>query len=150
MRLAKLKLKSIHSLELCSRLFRTRFARLVFLGFLAVVSLFAALVAVRSVTLAWETSDTAQRGQLTLYNPKEFGGLCGLPVEMGDFNGDGHMDLVIAPRTVSSGSHSDRGMAGEVYVFRGDSRIEGVVDLADFDGMGKATLPGLSARRPRR
>ncbi len=77
----------------------------------------------------WDLSNTAQDGQLSVFNSVESGGKDGLPVEIGDYDGDGFRDLVLSPMAATSALGARRG-AGEVYVYRGDGKIRGVVDRA--------------------
>lgn len=83
--------------------------------------------------IGWEVGDTEQPGQLTIRNVKELGGDYGLPVELGDLDGDGHVDLVVAPMAASSGPDGDREEAGEVYVYPGDGDISGELDRSTLD-----------------
>ncbi|MBI4604045.1 MAG: FG-GAP repeat protein [Planctomycetes bacterium] len=74
----------------------------------------------------WDLRDTSQRGQLSVYNSTPEGGEYGLPLEIGDLDGDGAPDLVLAPMAATGGGA--RATSGEVYVYRGNARIEGVLD----------------------
>ena len=76
----------------------------------------------------WLTGELEQPGQTTVFNNKTRGGHFGMPVELGDYDGDGHVDLAIAPMGAHSGPDSDRQIAGEVYVYPGDGSIGGVIN----------------------
>ena len=76
----------------------------------------------------WNVADIARTGQLTIFNTRIAGGDYGLPVELGDYDGDGHIDFVLAPMAADSGPDGDRFRAGEVYVYPGDGTITGVLD----------------------
>lgn len=93
--------------------------------------LFLALMARAFAPLArlWDVTILDQAGQLTVYNSIVTGGKDGLPVEIGDLNGDGHDDLILAPMAAPSNG-STRPTAGEIYVYRGDGKIAGVIDRA--------------------
>jgi hypothetical protein len=71
-----------------------------------------------------------QEGQLTVYNLAPGGGVYGLPVEMGDYDGDGAPDLAIAPMAAASGPDGARQRGGEVYVYKGNRTLGGVIDRA--------------------
>ena len=62
-----------------------------------------------------------------------------MPVEMADLNGDGFMDLVLAPMAANGGNGS-RPESGEVYVYPGNGQIEGTIDRGAFAG----SPPGLT------
>ncbi len=94
--------------------------------------LFVALV-VRALCpdfVTWLTEDVEQAGQTTIYLDEEIGGDYGLPVEIGDYDGDGHPDLVLAPMRAPSGAANDRELGGEVHVYPGNGTIGGVIDRA--------------------
>jgi hypothetical protein len=76
----------------------------------------------------WRVDETSQPGQLTLYNDYEFGGFYGLPVEIGDFDGDSHLDFVLAPMNAAAGPSRERAQAGEVYVYPGTGSVAGIID----------------------
>jgi hypothetical protein len=84
----------------------------------------------------WDLGDIEQAGQLTVYNAKALGGEYGHPVELGDCDGDGHIDVIMAPMRADAGPigepAAERPEAGEVYVYPGDGRLEGVLDRASF------------------
>jgi hypothetical protein len=89
----------------------------------------------------WDTDIEDQQGQFTFYNSKVDGAFFGLPVDAGDFNGDGKTDLAISPMAAGSGPAGTRNRAGEVYVLRGDGSFVGSVDHAQFTN---ETFPGLT------
>ena len=94
-----------------------------------------------SAISVWDTAIEGQQGQFTFYNSKINGALFGLPVDAGDFDGDGNTDLAISPMAANSGPLSDKFRAGEVYVLRGDGSFIGSVDHAAFTN---ETFPGLT------
>lgn len=76
--------------------------------------------------------DPPIEGQFTLYGASPGGGLAGLPVATGDFDGDGFLDLVATPmRARVSLNGVDRQDAGLAYVVFGDGTISGFVDMAN-------------------
>ena len=76
----------------------------------------------------WRTADRDQAGQLSLYNDAPDGGFLGLPVELGDLDGDGFVDIIIAPMNAPSGPDDSRSAGGRVYIYPGDGQISGIVD----------------------
>lgn len=94
-----------------------------------------------SAISVWDTAIEGQQGQFTFYNSKINGAFFGLPVDAGDFDGDGNTDLAISPMAANSGPLSDKFRAGEVYVLRGDGSFIGSVDHAAFTN---ETFPGLT------
>src|SRR5262245_981841 len=100
-----------------------------------------AVHAVAPLARLWLTEDVAQVGQLTVYNSIAGGGQYGMPVEIGDLNGDGFPDLVLAPMAATSDGGA-RDSAGEIYIYPGDGRIEGIIDRA---ALGEAP-PGITIR----
>ncbi|HLU47628.1 MAG TPA: FG-GAP repeat protein, partial [Planctomycetota bacterium] len=82
-----------------------------------------------AITGAWFLEDHEQLGQRTIYADREGGGYRGAPVALGDFDGDGLVDLVLAPMSASSGPEGDRDSGGRVHLIRGNGRIEGVVRI---------------------
>jgi len=90
--------------------------------------------------------DVEQAGQLSIYNSRPGGGEIGHPVELGDYDGDGRVDFVLAPLKADSGPDGERLQAGEVYVYAGTGSISGILDRSDPD----AELPGLTLLGARR
>jgi len=100
----------------------------------ALIAVVALLVrAVAPDLIAWDVADTERPGQLTIRNDKLLGGDYGLPVELGDYDGDGHVDFVLAPMRASSGPNGNRREAGEVYVYPGNGEIGGELDRSTLD-----------------
>jgi hypothetical protein len=90
----------------------------------------------------WDLRGIDQEGQVTVFNHTAVGGQFGFPVELGDYDGDGAVDAVIAPMN-SAGAVGDRPAAGEVVVFRGSSQTKGRLDRADPTTLrGDLTLRG--------
>ena len=81
--------------------------------------------ALRSVP--YDVRDTAQPGQLTIYNANRGGGSVGMPVRFGDIDGDGHGDFIACPMLADSGPNADREKSGELHVYFGDGTIGGVI-----------------------
>ncbi len=101
-------------------------------GTLATLFLVLAVRAVAVTIRIWNLDNLAQVGQLTIYNAIDGGGYAGLPVELGDYDGDGWVDLVLAPMVANSGPNGSRREAGEVHISPGDGKIAGVVDRSDL------------------
>ncbi|GIW42648.1 MAG: hypothetical protein KatS3mg076_3225 [Candidatus Binatia bacterium] len=74
----------------------------------------------------YDVRDTSQPHQLSVFNSEPGGGSVGMPVEFGDFDGDGFGDFVACPMLADSGPEGDRRDSGEVHIYYGDGRIEGV------------------------
>ena len=79
----------------------------------------------------WELANIGQPGQHTTWLAKAGGGTLGLPVELGDYNGDGFVDWAVAAITADTGPGNVRNEGGEVYVFAGDGTIGGTINLAN-------------------
>lgn len=82
--------------------------------------------------------------QLTLYNSAPSGGSVGMPIAMGDVDGDGFVDFVLCPMLADGGPARERRDAGEVHIYYGDGRISGV-RVAGTEGVPLTTIRG--ARR---
>lgn len=82
------------------------------------------------ILLAWDTAETSQSGQLTIYNGTLQGGTVGLPVQCGDINGDGFDDVVECAMFAAGGSTGSRAMSGQVNVVLSPGTISGVTNLA--------------------
>ncbi len=78
----------------------------------------------------WDLEDSDQEGQMSIWLSDPGGGNCGLPVEYGDYDDDGLLDVAIAATLADSGPLQDRVDAGEVYVLKGNGAIAGSLDLA--------------------
>ena len=77
----------------------------------------------------WDLADTAQAGQLTVYNPDRNDAEFGTPVTAGDIDGDGRDDLVISAMA-GDGPENDRPNAGEVAICFAVAPTGGGMDLA--------------------
>lgn len=82
------------------------------------------------IVLAWDTAETGQSGQWTIYNSSLQGGSVGLPVQCGDINGDGLDDVVECAIFAAGGPNGSRAMSGQVNVILSDGTIDGVTNLA--------------------
>jgi len=80
----------------------------------------------------WDVADTARAGQWTIYNRVAGGANLGLPVAIGDLDGDGRGDVVVAPMNADSGPDGTRSRAGAVAIALG-GELEGILDLAALD-----------------
>jgi hypothetical protein len=74
----------------------------------------------------WDLGN-APTGQKTVYNWKPNGGSYGMPLLVGDWNGDGRGDLATTAMRVSSAGRSE---SGEIYVYFGDGNISGIINGA--------------------
>lgn len=83
-------------------------------------------------TRIWDTRDTSQMGQMTVYNGYAEGSLLGMPVGSGDVNGDGFDDVALAAFYGPSGPSGGRRAAGQINVaFGSEDALTGtVVDVA--------------------
>src|SRR2546428_2258084 len=113
--------------------------KLLWAAFLGGLFVAWSLKALSPLARVWDLDQTTQPGQLTVYNTSLKGGYYGMPVEMADLNGDGFMDLVLAPMAANGGNGS-RLESGEVYVYPGNGQIEGTIDRGAFAG----SPPGLT------
>ena len=77
----------------------------------------------------WDVGIVPQPGQLTAYMRIPFGGDCGLPVELGDYDDDGIPDYAASPLMADGGPLGTRTESGEVTVFKGTGTISGIIDL---------------------
>ncbi len=112
---------------------------------MAALFLHLAIEAVGPLVRSWEVRDIDQEGQLTIYNNIPDGGQYGMPVAIGDWDGDGNKDLAVAPMKAASGpAESPRSEAGVLYVYKGEARLAGVVD-ADGETPPALTLWGARA-----
>ncbi len=85
----------------------------------------------------WINAHLGQPGQLSVYNFDNNGGNYGCPVEYGDFNNDGFVDVVISPPLAESGPAGARTSCGECYIWFGNGSVSG-----QWDG----SAPGPNAR----
>ncbi|MFP6631973.1 MAG: VCBS repeat-containing protein, partial [Planctomycetota bacterium] len=88
----------------------------------------------------WGVGDEHAEGQLTIFNSEPEGGTIGLPLELGDFDGDGRTDFVSTAMFANTGPFDARTAGGEVYIYPGDGRLEGELDRAGRAG----SAPGLT------
>ncbi|MEC7774559.1 MAG: VCBS repeat-containing protein [Planctomycetota bacterium] len=88
----------------------------------------------------WAVGDEHAEGQLTIFNSEPEGGTIGLPLELGDFDGDGRTDFVSTAMFADTGPSDVRSAGGEVYIYPGDDRLEGELDRAERAG----SAPGLT------
>lgn len=91
------------------------------------------LAASTGVAATWRTVEADRAGQMTIYNRTASGALLGLPVALGDVDGDGLADAILSPMNAASGPMRERRQAGEVAVVLSSGAIAGEVDLAAFD-----------------
>lgn len=77
----------------------------------------------------WDLRAFSQPGQHTTWLENPDGGFCGVPVELGDYDGDGFLDYAVAPIMADGGPGNSRTDSGIVYVFQGDGAIGGTIDL---------------------
>ncbi|HGY90184.1 MAG TPA: hypothetical protein ENK43_03315, partial [Planctomycetes bacterium] len=90
----------------------------------------AALPAAAQKRAPWDTFFTNQAGQQTTYMRNPFGGFCGVPVEIGDFDNDGFNDYAVSPILTDSGPSFNRQDSGEIVIFKGNGSIGGIIDYA--------------------
>ncbi|MCA9446697.1 MAG: FG-GAP repeat protein [Candidatus Omnitrophica bacterium] len=78
-----------------------------------------------------QLEDPPISGQLTVYGAEQNAAVNGLPVAVGDFNGDTFQDMAIAPMRASVFDGEDLKVeAGKVYVYFGDGNIAGQINFA--------------------
>jgi hypothetical protein len=78
----------------------------------------------------WNVGDTSRVGQWTLYNRTRRGSAVGLPLALGDVDGDGRSDVILTPMYADSGPARKRARAGEVAIVLSPGEISGETDLA--------------------
>jgi len=94
----------------------------------------ALLVAAAAPALdTWRVAEIDREGQLTIYNRTAQGALLGLPVALGDVDGDGLADAILTPMNADSGPARERRSAGEIGVVLSSGVLRGEIDLAAFD-----------------
>ncbi len=86
----------------------------------------------------WRVADVERAGQWTIYNRTENGSLLGMPVALGDIDGDGLADAVLTPMNADSGPGGLRRGAGEIGVVSSRAPLAGETNLAMLD---PAALP---------
>ena len=92
----------------------------------------------------WDLADTAQAGQLTVYNPDVNDAEFGTPITAGDLDGDGRDDLVISAMA-GDGPANGRHNSGEVAICFDTIPSGGGLDLAAGPG-DVVTLYGEASR----
>ncbi len=97
-----------------------------------VVAIFLIVSTVEAVCAqeVWRVSDVDQRGQWTIYNRTANGSLLGMPVTLGDLNGDMMADAVLTPMNADSGPDRSRPSAGELSIVLSSGVLAGEIDLA--------------------
>jgi hypothetical protein len=78
----------------------------------------------------WNVGDTSRVGQWTLYNRSARGSAVGLPLALGDVDGDRRGDVILTPMHADSGPARERARAGEVAIVLSSGQITGETDLA--------------------
>lgn len=79
---------------------------------------------------SFRLGDPPVDGHFTAYGAERNAGINGFPVATGDFDGDGFLDLALAPmRANIPDGDSTRTQAGKVYVYFGDGSFNGFVDF---------------------
>ncbi len=122
-----------------------------FLTFVTVVACLAGVAQAQPVTISGSPnwligSRMGQPGQRSVFAHKPNGGNDGCPLDVGDFNGDGFVDMVISPLLASSGPNNDRQNAGEAYIWLGNGQVAGNFDGATPPvGSTKITIYGANA-----
>lgn len=92
-----------------------------------------AAAAVPAGAADWLVGNAPHPGQWTVYGPVARGAALGLPLALGDVDGDGLDDVLFAPMNAASGPARDRRGAGELWVVFSTGKIEGETDLAAVD-----------------
>jgi len=108
-------------------------------GFLGALFLGLSIRAISPLARQWDLRDETQPGQLSVFNSRPEGGRYGLPLELGDLDGDGNLDVIMGPMA-SSGGNGTRDQSGEVYVYAGTGVLTGTIDRAALGAMP----PGLT------
>jgi hypothetical protein len=75
----------------------------------------------------WDLANPPSNGQKNVYNWKPGGASYGMPLLVGDWNGDGRGDLATTAMRAGPPGRPD---AGEVYVYFGDGNISGFINGA--------------------
>lgn len=79
--------------------------------------------------ICFQLGDPPIDGQLTFYGSFPGGALSGLPVATGDLDGDGFLDLIMAPmRAQVTGRGKERDEAGAACIYFGNGIIAGSID----------------------
>lgn len=81
---------------------------------------------------AWNVGETSRVGQWTIYNRSARGSAVGLPLALGDVDGDRRADAILTPMYADSGPAKGRIRAGEVAVVLSSGTIAGEIDLAQI------------------
>jgi len=78
-------------------------------------------------SVLWDLANPPSSGQKNVYNWKPNGASYGMPLLVGDWNGDGRGDLAVTAMRAGPGGRPD---SGEVYVYFGDGNITGFINGA--------------------
>ena len=98
-----------------------RYFILVFSGLMSVVLFVHSAFA----QAPWRVADIERAGQWTIYNRTANGSLLGLPVALGDLDGDELADAVLSPMNADSGPGRIRRGAGEISVVMSSGNVSG-------------------------
>lgn len=100
---------------------------------------------VRTTETIWDVRDTAQAGQLSIYNSDADGSTAGMPCASADLDGDGFDDAVLAPFLANAGPSNARLRAGKLHIYFGHANgVAGVVDQNSAPA-GSVTVHGARA-----
>jgi hypothetical protein len=99
----------------------------------------------RATETIWDVRDTAQAGQLSIYNSDTDGSTAGMPCASADLDGDGFDEAVLAPFLANAGPANARLRAGKLHIYFG--RANGVAGVVDQNAApaGSVTVHGARA-----